>query len=378
MKAFIQGIGVVGGFGYSLDDLKAALCRTPPEPQMISLETANGTIEVPAHLADTKRLEDFVPKRELRRTGHYIRMAMLAAHGALEDAGIRADSTGDDQGGGRTGIIVATGYGATCNTFDFQHSVINASDPCGSPTVFANSVHNAAASHLSISLKKMGPNLSLSHYDMSVPSAFATALQWLDEGSVDTVLVGGVDEYCKVLGYYWHLNQKDQTDRRHPNPYVVPKVVSNGGPDVIGEGSCFFVLSREDRPDAAYGMIESVHWGHGAAENMTLPHDAVYYIGTDSYSECDSHYADILPAGVRAAVHSHVFGGVPIGIGFEVAIAALSNQTGTIFRSAPIDASRLNGLSLIQRDEPLSPSTRACCLKLGAGKAYGAMILRPS
>ena len=64
----------------------------------------------------------------MRRIDHYIRMALLASFLALEDAGLLASKPD------RMGIIVATGYGATCNTFDFQHSVITDSDPCGSPT----------------------------------------------------------------------------------------------------------------------------------------------------------------------------------------------------------------------------------------------------
>lgn len=363
MNVSIKGIGVVGGFGYGLTDLENALCHRPPTPQAITLETSNGPIEVPALLAETTHLEDFVPKRELRRTGHYIRMALLAAHAALKDAGFQTSDSG------RTGIIVATGYGATCNTFDFQHSVINASDPCGSPTVFANSVHNAAASHLSISLKKMGPNLSLSHYDMSIPSAFATAVQWLEEDRVDTVLVGGVDEYCKVLGYYWHCRQQDEKNQ--------PATET----DVIGEGACFFVLSREEKPASPYGVLKTVRLGHGPALNVALPAEAVFFLGTDSYSECDPMYVDYLPPDAKVSIHSHIFGGVPIGIGFEVAIAALSHKTGKIFGSAAIDTRRVNGLSLIRpeirSDQLLAESVPIGCLKLGAGKAYGWMILHP-
>ena len=359
MKASIQGIGVVGGFGYGLADLEAALTGQPPTPHNITLETSSGPIEIPALLAETSRLDDFVPKRDLRRTGHYIRMALLAAHAALEDAGLRPTD------GGRMGIIVATGYGATCNSFDFQHSVIDTSNPCGSPTVFANSVHNVAASHLSISLKKMGPNLSLSQYDMSIPSAFATALQWLAEDRVDTVLVGGVDEYCKVLGYYWHCRRQDDI-----NPLTAAG-------DIIGEGACFFVLGREVKHRSAYGLVEAAQLGHGAHLNLTFPGPDIFFIGIESDRANASMYADCLGPDAKMTIHSHAFGETPIGLGFEVAIAALTHKTGMLFGCPAEDARRINGLNLIRVTRPLPAPVPICCLKLGAGNAYGWIIVGP-
>ena len=358
MKASIEGIGVLGGFGCGLNQLETALTGYPPQPQSISLETSDGSIEIPALLAETSRLTDFVSKRNLRRIGHYIRMALLASYTALEDAGLSRRQ------GNRMGIIVATGYGATCNTFDFQHSIINNADPCGSPTVFANSVHNAAAANISIFLKEMGPNLSLSHYDMSIPSAFVTALQWLEEKRVDTVLVGGVDEYCKVLGYYWHCQQ-------HPDSRARGPVAES---DIIGEGACFFVLSRNVDDPKPYGVIETVRLGHGRAARSDFPENTVFYLNVDGYSECDQKYATVVPPAAPVATHTHIFGGTPIGMGFEIAIAALSQKSGRIFASAEIDRGLKNGGQLIRRRQDLK-NRRICCLKLGAGDAYGWITL---
>ena len=358
MKAAIQGIGVLGGFGCGLGSLETALTDHPPSAQTITLETSNGNIEIPALLAETSRLSEFVNKRELRRIGHYIRMALLACFTALEDADL------DRPHRKRMGIIVATGYGATCNTFDFQHSIINKADPCGSPTVFANSVHNAAAANISIFLKEMGPNLSLSHYDMSIPSAFITALQWLEENRVDTVLVGGVDEYCKVLGYYWHCQQ-------HPSKI---KKAATTASDIIGEGACFFVLNRPTDIPPPYGVIEAVQMGHGDVVHSEFPAGAVYYLNADGYSECDQKYATVVPSGAQMATHTHVFGGTPIGMGFEIAIAALSQKSGQIFASSLTDRGLKNGGRLIRQQQDLSDRP-ICCLKLGAGDSYGWVTL---
>ena len=156
MKISIKGIGVLGGFGAGPAMLEHELVNPTKMVTTVSMESSKGRIEVPALLADTSGLTDYLGKRALRRAGHYIRMALLSSFCALEDAGmLETERRG-------MGIIVATGYGATCNTFDFQQSVIDSDDPCGSPTKFANSVHNAAAGNISLFLNEIGPNLSVS------------------------------------------------------------------------------------------------------------------------------------------------------------------------------------------------------------------------
>ena len=158
-----------------------------------------GKVDKAAFLADTSPLESYVTKRSLRRLDHYSRLALLGAYLAMDNAG----RLGTDSDLERMGTIVASGYGATNTTFAFLDSIIDGGDSYASPTHFSNSLHNAATAHISIQLKVSGPSLTVSQLDMSIPSGLLTARQWLKEKRVDSVLVGGVDEYCSVLGYCW-------------------------------------------------------------------------------------------------------------------------------------------------------------------------------
>jgi 3-oxoacyl-[acyl-carrier-protein] synthase II len=356
LAAVIKGIGVVGGFGTGLANLEKALVQNGTPAGKVALETAAGAVDVPALLADTSTLERYVNRGSLRRVDHYIRMALLGSYLALEDAGLRRGERG------RTGIIVATGYGATCNTFDFQHSMINADDPCGSPTKFSNSVHNAAAAHISIFLEELGPNLSVSHYDMSIPSAFLCALQWLQEDRVDTVIIGGVDEFCKVLGYYWHCMYKDTAGRP-----------AGGGTRhrIIGEGACFFVLANAVGTGSAYGRLEAVQMGSYRRERMALPGDATFFLGADGFSECEPHYVEVVPAGAAAANYTHLYGAIPVGTAFDVAIAALSIKSGWLQPPAVDTVFGAHSGNIIRNARPLTGERRICCLKLGADGGYG-------
>lgn len=358
MKVSIKGIGVLGGFGCGIGDLNKALITGKSSSTTMVIKTTDGDIEVPAFLANTDRLKSFVNKRDLRRIDHYIRMALLGCFLALEDADMLHANRG------KMGIIIATGYGSTCNTFDLQHSVITESAPFCSPTQFSNSVHNAAATHISILLKEMGPNLSVSHYDMSIASAFLSAYQWLQEGRVESVLVGSVDEYSKILGYFWHClynkgNKKADFAGKMNQEYAI-----------IGEGANFFVLTGENEAASPYGFIEDVKMGNFKRKGINLPENAAFFLGADGYSKCDDQYADYIPENALVASYSNLYGGLPVGAGFDIAIAALSIKSGTVFKSGGSPIYNSDRLNAIRHKEDLG-SRRICCLKLGAGGSYG-------
>jgi len=355
MGIFINGIGVVGGFGSGVSDLMTCLEKstTPLKVQ--------GTVYGPASLADTSHLEVFVPKKSLRRIDHFSHMAILGAYLALQDAGMPSLT------GTRTGLIVCSGYGASHTTFSFLDSVINDGDACASPTLFSNSVHNSAAGHISILLKLGGPCLTVSQFEMSVPSGLLSACQWLQEDRVDQVLFGAVDEYCDVLGYCWQ-----RFFGKHNNRIITPL-----SPDrqsaIPGEGSAFFFLSKDKMDSLKYGVIVDVRMGRLDDKEILSSEDAIFILGADGHKRCDRLYTNLIPPGTQAACYSPLYGSLPIGPAFDMAIAALSFKEGKIFASPESVADQEN-YSIIKRNSPIA-SRSISCLKLGKEGELGMITL---
>lgn len=354
MGIFIKGVGVVGAFGSGAGDFIACLDKgmLPSGPK----DAANG----PAYLADTSCLEAFVPKKPLRRIDHFSQMAILGAFLAIKDAG--APSLDPE----RTGLIVCSGYGASQTTFSFLDSVIDDGDACASPTLFSNSVHNAAAGHISILLKLGGPCLTVSQFEMSVPSAFLTALQWLNEGRADRVLLGAVDEYCDVLGYcrrrfFGDDEIKAMTPLSQDRQSAIP-----------GEGSVFFLLSKDKQDNARCGAVVDVCMGRLKDKRISFSENAVYFLGADGHKACDRLYSKIIPPGIEAACYSPLYGSLPIGAAFDIAVAALSIREGRIFAS-PESVADQERFSIIRKSSA-SPESIGC-LKLAKEDEFGLIIL---
>ena len=349
MAIIIRGVGVVGGFGSGVLAFKKALQTGMVSPKPMVIESAEGPVETGGLMADLSPLTEFVPLRALRRIDHFTQIALLGCYLALKDAGMVQNRPNS------MGIIVATGYGATCNRFDFTDPLSNNDDICYSPTKFSNSVHNAAAAHISVFLKEYGPNLSINHFDMSVPSAFLTAFQWLEEKRVDAVMVGGVDEYSKVMGCYG-------------------KFVKS--PLLTGEGSAFFLLTRNDDSSFGYASIQDIIMGSIKDSIIAFPQNAVGILNMDGYGTWDQCYGKYVPENMHAASYVDYYGNLPVGMGFDIAVAAMGLKEKRLYSSSD-NVFNYFSRSKIIGDEKHLNSEHICCLKISETGEFGMVTLSP-
>ncbi len=350
MPVIIRGIGVVGGFGSGINALMQALQTGKVSPKPMIIDSVNGSIETGGFPADLSPLTEFIPLKALRRIDHYTQMALLGCYLALKDADMIQSRPCP------MGIIVATGYGSTCNRFDFVDPLSVNDDICYSPTKFSNSVHNAAAAHISVFLKEYGPNLSVNHFDMSIPSVFLTAFQWLEEKRLDAVMVGGVDEYSKVMGYYGHFMKS---------------------PLLTGEGSAFFLLTRCNDNSLGYGCIRDIKMGNLKNGNINFPQNAIAVLNTDGYGISDQRYEKYIPENVQVASYVDLYGNLPVGMGFDIAIAALELKEKKMYASSGNIFHYFAPSKIIGTEKHLD-FREICCLKLSTTDQFGMVTLSPT
>ena len=359
MTIAIQGVGVVGGFGSGLESLSAALSNKGPQTQHVQVKTAQGPCGMPVYLADTSRLEDFLNKRALRRVDHYSRMALLGAYLALEDAGRLEEDRS------RMGIIIASGYGPGRATLVFLDTFIIDGDGLSSPTSFSNSVQNAAVANISMLLNITGPGLTVGQLEMSVPSALIAAKSWLEEGRVDSVLFGAVDEYHDELGYFWHRFYGESATADHEmRPFEFDSQTA-----IPGEGAAFFRLTRADEAPSPYGYIEGVTMGRCDRSPLTITDDTVLFIGADGHKHCGSYYQRYVPENARMASYTPVYGSLPTGPAFDMAVAALSMKNGRVFYN---DAKP--GAPNMYTERSLD-NQQICCVKISSFGELGLITL---
>lgn len=281
-----------------------------------------GDLAVDLLRAEVSGLEQYVGKSKLRRVDHYSRMALLAAGRALDDSKFPSASRE------RTGVIVATGYGALKSTFSFLDSYIEKGDKLALPTHFSNSVHNAAAAHISICYEISGPTLTVSQFDLSFISALITAGTWLETEKTDAVLVGAVDEWCELTGYCMQRFSKH----------------SDTSPPSFGEGAIFFLVTREKTTPPQHGFFKEITMGREIAKKDHTPGDIIFSPSTAALSpDTEPCTLETIPGALKRKR-----GGSPTDMGMDAFFAFKSKAD--------------NGLEV-------------CCLKQGEGGIFGKVVL---
>ena len=359
MRIAVRGIGIAGGFGCGVDQLQQTMVSRENSPQHVALKADNVDLEIPVFLCDTARIERFRSKRALRRVDHYSRMAALASYLALEDAGRQPQELR------HMAVVVASGYGSARTTFSFLDSVFKDGDACASPTMFSNSVHNAAAAHISIFLKARGPNLTISQFEMSVPSALLTACRWLQDKQVDAVLFGGVDEYCSVLGYSWQ-----RFFGRAPDAGMKPLEFDYQSA-IAGEGAAFFLLTRDMDEQPPYGYVTGIQFGSARCRGPQISENSLLILGADGHKTAGVHYEGLIPPSGQTAVYTPLYGSFPTGTAFDMAVAAISIKEGKIF-ATPKRAGDNSRINVVGEEKSLD-SKPISCLKFGCNGDF-AMI----
>lgn len=354
MRAAVLGLGAVGGFGCGVGDLESVAQNSIRSTRLVDIETIHGLLQAPGLTASVGPLEQKINKRFLRRSTRFMQLAILGALLALEDTGEQ-----DVVLHGQTGIILGSGYGATCNTLNFQSLSTRDESSHISPTSFSRSVDNVAAASIAALLEKNTPNITINHFDMSVPLAFMTALSWLQSGRVDSVLVGCVDEFSKISAY-------------HQSKLAGDGYGSGNRGIGVGEGSVFFVLAPENNFKTAYGHIKEARTCACSVSAPEPENDCVYF--WDHGSQV-SHTEKVLQdrlGGYPSASYLGLYGYMPVGLGFALAIAGLSRKNASLYPSVE-ELDRNFG---IQEHEPLD-GRKIRCLRPGLAGEWGTVLLEP-
>ena len=330
MSVSLLGIGVVSALGCGIESVKAGLEGSlQPFIQERRIETVAGGFSLPFYTADVNGLDRFVPRASQRRIDRFIQMSLLSAYLAIEDSGIDlAEKT-------RVGIVLGSGYGPLQTTFGFLDSLIDFGDKCASPTLFANSLHNSLASQASLSLKIQGPSLTLTCFERTTESVMSAARNWLREGTADYVLAGVGDEYCDVRGYATVLSGSRDISGLKPFDFDACTYLP-------GEGFVSFLLGK-GFSEKGYGRIIDIKTGNRDA-GIVKDHEALF-LAANGEQSTGRFYKPVTTEGNKLRAYSALYGGMPVGNGFDVAIAALSLKEGVIYPSPGenIKAERLSG-----------------------------------
>lgn len=188
MRVFATGLGVVAAHGNDPAQVFERLYAGESAIRKIRSGTPEYGSDVLAAPAEFDAA-GVIPKAQLFTMDRVAQMAVVAAHRALESAGLLRD----DRGPENAGIYMGCGLGGAHAIQDAYRVYYQRGSRKMKPTVVPLIMANASAAHISMRYGLRGPSLTYSVACASSAIAIGEAFRAIRDGYLDQAVVGGAE-----------------------------------------------------------------------------------------------------------------------------------------------------------------------------------------
>lgn len=213
---------------------------------------------------------DFIPKKEIKKMDLFIHYAIAASEFALQDSGLKIDSSNAT----RVGVYIGSGIGGF-GVIEATHTALMEGGPRKiSPFFIVASIVNLASGWVSIRSGAKGPNSATCTACTTSAHAVGDAYKIIARGDADAMIAGGSEGCITPLGIGGFCAMRALSTRNNePEKASRPFDKERDG-FVMGEGSGVLILesleSAEKRGARIYAEI--VGYGMtGDAFHITAP-----------------------------------------------------------------------------------------------------------
>lgn len=186
-KVVITGMGCCGVGGATIEELFDTFATQESHIQPYSSETSKCNQIGVMPEVDWKK---YIPGKVIRRIDEVTKLAMTAGKQALDDSKLTVTRNNTE----RIGVIYATGTGPLGTIVSIDQSIVEKGIGSISLSDFPNSVINAAPGNFCIANMLKGPTSTLSSGTASYLVALNYALELLNSGMADAIIMVGADE----------------------------------------------------------------------------------------------------------------------------------------------------------------------------------------
>ena len=241
-RVVVTGLGMVTPLGIGVnnnwDAVRAGKSGIGP---ITKFDVSDFPCQIAGEATDFKS-EDFMDKQKIRRFDIFVHYAVASARMALEDSGLKIDSTN----GHRVGCITGSGLGGL-TMLEYYHKVLLEKGPKRiSPFFIPGIIANMAPGQIAIEFGAKGPNLSVETACAASCHAVGESFRLIREGIADAMFTGGAEAVITPLGLGGFCSMRALSTRNdEPEKASRPFDLNRDG-FVMGEGSGILILEEMD------------------------------------------------------------------------------------------------------------------------------------
>ena len=269
-RVVITGFGLITPLGIGVDESWAALCSGKSGITEITRFDASDFDTKIAGEVKGFHPEDFLPKKEAKRTQTFIAYAIATSRMAIEDSGLVIDSTNEN----RVGVLTGCGLGGL-QILEQTSKVLEEKGPRRvTPFFIPMMIGNMAAGMISIFLGAKGPNASIATACAAGTHAVGDAFKIVKRGGADAMITGGVESIITptcIAGF----NAMKALSTRNNEPEKASRPFDRDRDGfVVGEGCGILILETLDGALKRGANIYAEMCGYGMSGDgfhMTAP-----------------------------------------------------------------------------------------------------------
>jgi 3-oxoacyl-[acyl-carrier-protein] synthase II len=269
-RVVVTGIGLICGVGNTTNEVwKSLLAGKSGVARISKFDPSLFACQIAAEVKNFDPL-DFVEKKELKKMGRFIYLALAATDEAMKSSGL----TVTDEMADRTGVHIGSGIGGF-DVIEREHSnLLNGGPRKISPFFIPAAIVNLAAGHVSIRYKAKGPNEATCTACTSSAHSIGDAFKIIARCDADVMIAGGTEAAITPMGVGGFAAMRALSTRNDAPEKASRPWDSQRDGFVIGEGAGILILEELEfaRRRGAKILAEIVGYGmSGDAHHITQP-----------------------------------------------------------------------------------------------------------
>jgi 3-oxoacyl-[acyl-carrier-protein] synthase II len=201
----------------------------------------------------------FIDKKEARKMGRFIHLAIAAADEAMKHSGLQVTPEIAD----RFGVHIGSGIGGF-DVIEREHSAMLAGGPRKiSPFFIPGSIVNLAAGHVSIRYNAKGPNEATATACTSSAHSIGDAFRIIQRGDADAMIAGGTEAAITPMGVGGFAAMKALSTRNEDPTHACRPFDNDRDGFVVGEGAGILIMEELEFAKARGANILAEVIGYG-------------------------------------------------------------------------------------------------------------------
>lgn len=269
-RVVVTGLGLICGVGNTSAEIwKSIVEGRSGVAKITHFDASNHACQIAAEVKNFDPL-NFIEKKEVKKMGRFIHLAMAATDEAMKMSGLQVTPENAE----RIGVHIGSGVGGF-DVIEREHEALMKGGPRKiSPFFIPAAIVNLAAGHVSIRYGAKGPNEATATACTTSAHAIGDAYKIIQRCDADVMIAGGSEAAITPMGVGGFAAMRALSTRNdEPEKASRPWDVARDG-FVIGEGAGILVLEELEhaRKRGATILSEIIGYGMSAdAYHITQP-----------------------------------------------------------------------------------------------------------